>query len=373
MAKRDYYEVLGVHKNASDAEIKKAYRRLAMQHHPDKNLGDKGSEEKFKEVAEAYEVLSDAEKRARYDQFGHAAEGAGGFRTEDFGGFGGFSGDAGDIFGDIFGDVFRGRGYRPRGAERGSDLRYNLEITFDEAAFGTEAHIKIPRAQDCSACKGSGAKPGTSPTVCPTCGGTGQVRFQQGFFSVSRTCSHCRGEGRIIKERCPDCGGEGRTKVYKTLSVKVPAGVETGSRLRLQGEGETGTRGGPAGDLYVVITVKEHPIFSRDGEDVLCEIPIFFTQAALGAEIDVPTIEGKVKMKIPQGTQSGTHFRLKNRGIARLGGYGRGDQIVSVIVETPTKLTQRQKELLDEFAKISGHDVNPMSRSFFEKVRDLLG
>ena len=214
---------------------------------------------------------------------------------------------------------------------------------------------------------------GTSPTVCPTCGGTGQVRFQQGFFSVSRTCNQCRGEGRIIKDKCPECAGEGRVRVSKTLSIKVPAGVETGSRLRLQGEGEAGSRGGPSGDLYVVITVKEHPIFTRDGEDVLCDVPIFFTQAALGAEIDVPTIEGKVKMKVPQGTQSGAHFRLKGKGIARLGGYGRGDQIVKVIVETPTKLTQRQKELLDEFAKISGHDVNPMSKGFFEKVRDLLG
>ncbi|MEK7713243.1 MAG: molecular chaperone DnaJ [Deltaproteobacteria bacterium] len=371
LAKRDYYEVLGVHKNASDAEIKKAYRRLALQHHPDKNPGNKESEEKFKELAEAYEIISDPEKRARYDQFGHAGENFGGFRPEE--GFGGFSGDVGDVFGDIFGDVFRGRGGRPRGAERGSDLRYNLEISFDEAAFGTEAHIKIPRAQECAQCKGSGAKPGTSPTVCPTCGGTGQVRFQQGFFSVSRTCSQCRGEGRIIKDRCPECAGEGRVRVSKTLSIKVPAGVETGSRLRLQGEGEAGSRGGPSGDLYVVITVKEHPIFTRDGEDVLCDVPIFFTQAALGAEIDVPTIEGKVKMKVPQGTQSGAHFRLKGKGIARLGGYGRGDQIVKVIVETPTKLTQRQKELLDEFAKISGHDVNPMSKSFFDKVRNLLG
>lgn len=374
MAKRDYYDVLGVHKNASDAEIKKAYRKLALQHHPDKNPGNKEAEEKFKEIAEAYEVLSDPEKRARYDQFGHTGEGFGGFRPgEEFGGFGGFGGDVGDIFGDIFGEVFGGRGFRQRRAERGADLRYNLEISFDEAAFGTETHIKIPRTQECEHCGGSGAKPGTSPTVCPTCNGTGQVRFQQGFFSVSRTCSQCRGEGRIIKDRCTECGGGGRTKVYKTLSVKIPAGVETGSRLRLQGEGEAGFRGGPPGDLYVVITVREHPIFTRDGEDVLCEVPVSFPQAALGSEIEVPTIEGKVKMKVPAGIQSGAHFRLKGKGIARLGGYGRGDEIVTVIVEIPTKLTQRQKELLEEFAKISGQDANPLSKGFFEKVRNLFG
>lgn len=370
MAKRDYYDVLGVHKNASDAEIKKAYRRLALQHHPDKNPGNKEAEEKFKELAEAYEMLSDPEKRARYDQFGHAGEGSGGFRPEE--GFG-FGGDVGDIFGDIFGDVFGGRGFRQRRAERGSDLRYNLDISFDEAAFGTEAHIKIPRTQECASCHGSGAKPGTSPTTCPTCNGTGQVRFQQGFFSVSRTCSQCRGEGRIIKERCQECGGEGRTKIYKTLSVRIPAGVETGSRLRLQSEGEAGSRGGPPGDLYVVVTVREHPIFTRNGEDVLCDVPVSFAQAALGAEIEVPTIEGKVKMKVPPGTQSGAHFRLKAKGIARLGGYGRGDEIVKVIVETPTRLNQRQKELMEEFATISGQDANPISKGFFEKVRDLFG
>jgi molecular chaperone DnaJ len=368
--KRDYYEVLGVHKNASDAEIKKAFRRQAMKHHPDKNPGDHEASEKFKEAAEAYEVLSDPQKRANYDQFGFAGvEGAGGFG----GGFG--ARDFSDIFGDIFGDFFgAAAGYGRSHAMRGADLRYNMSISFEEAAFGKETTVKIPKTEVCPKCYGTGSKPGTQPKVCPSCRGTGQTRVQQGFFSISRTCGTCRGEGKIITDPCPECKGMKYVEREKTLSVKIPPGVETGSRLRLTGEGEPGSGGGPSGDLYIVINVKEHPLFTREGDDIWCEVPISFTTAALGGEIEVPTLaSGKVKLKVPPGVQTGKVFKLKGKGIANVQGYGLGDEMVKVVVETPTNLTQRQKELLTEFARLSGDDANPISKGFWDKVKDLIG
>lgn len=362
MAKRDYYEILGVKKGASDAELKKAYRKLALQYHPDRNPGDKASEERFKEINEAYACLSDPQKRAYYDQFG-VAEGIGAGT-----GFGGF----GDIFEDIFGDFFGTFTGRTRTrAQRGIDLRYDLDISFEESAFGVEKRIKVPRWVTCSTCEGSGSKPGKGPITCTTCKGTGQIRYQQGFFSVSRTCSRCHGEGKIITEPCPECGGKKKTERERIISVKIPAGVETGSRLKLTGEGELGSFGGPPGDLYIIINVKPHPIFERDRDDILCRVPISFPMAALGTEIEVPTLEGKATLRIPPGTQSGRLFKLRGKGMPSLRVHGRGDEIVEVIVETPTKLNARQKELMEEFARISGEDVNPMNKGFIEKVRSL--
>ncbi len=367
--KHDYYELLGLHKNASDTEIKKAYRKMAVQYHPDKNPGDKSAEDKFKEISEAYEVLSDPQKRAQYDQFGHAGLSGGGFG----GGFNGFGAGSpfGDIFSDIFGDIFAGQRQKGRG-RRGDDLQYNMEISFEEAAFGIEKSIDIPYAKRCDTCSGSGAKPGTEPKVCPTCRGAGQVRFQQGFFSVSKTCSHCNGEGRVVESPCPSCRGTGSIKDIKTLSVKVPPGVETGNRLKLAGEGGQGAKGGGNGDLYVYLSVQEHPFFKREGNDVICEVPISFVQAALGCELEVPTLDGKVSMKISEGTQSGRVLRLRGKGIPVLQGYGRGDQLVVVRVETPSNLNKRQRELLEEFAKISGEDIHPLRKNFFEKVMEKL-
>ena len=365
--KKDYYELLGVGRNASEDEIKKAYRKLALQHHPDRNPGDKQAEETFKLISEAYQVLSDSHKRAQYDQYGHAAFG-------DNGPFaGGFDFNSGfeDIFGDIFGEFFGGAGGRRRTQTRGEDLRYNLSLSFEEAVAGVEKKIKIPRHGPCETCRGTGAKPGTSPQTCPTCHGRGQVSFQQGFFSVSRSCSQCRGQGTIIADPCASCGGAGRTRKMHTLSVKIPAGVDNGSRLKLRGEGETAPSVGAPGDLYVVIQVETHPIFTRENLDILCDVPISFVQAALGAEIDVPTLEGKVKMKVPQGTQSGKLFRIKGKGVKDPHGYQQGDQHVRVVVETPTHLTTRQKELLKEFASLGGEDVNPLAKGFFDKVKQL--
>jgi molecular chaperone DnaJ len=367
--KKDYYETLGVNRAAGEEEIKKAYRKLALQHHPDRNPGDKQAEEKFKEVSEAYQVLSDAQKRAQYDQFGHAAFGDGGPFAGGFDFTAGFE----DIFGDIFGEFFGAGGGRRRSRSRGEDLRYNLTLAFEEAVNGTEKKIKIPRHGPCETCHGSGAKPGTAPQACPTCRGRGQVSFQQGFFSVSRTCNQCQGQGSIIKSPCADCGGAGRTRKMHTLSVKIPAGVDTGSRLKLRGEGESAAAGGSAGDLYVVIQVEPHPIFLRDNLDILCDVPISFVQAALGAEIDVPTLEGKVKMKIPPGTQSAKVFRMKGRGIKDVQGYRQGDQHVRIKVETPTHLTAREKELLKEFAASGGEESHPISKGFFEKMKELFG
>ena len=369
MAKLDYYEVLCVARTASDAEIKKAYRRLAVKHHPDKNPGDKAAEEQFKLLSEAYAILSDGQKRATYDQFGHAGvDGSGGGYSS--GGFGGSPFE--DIFGDIFGDIFSGGGSRRSRGQRGDDLRYNLEVSFEDAAFGTETTVKLPRHHSCEACDGSGAKAGTQPETCTTCNGGGQVRYQQGFFQMTRPCPKCNGTGSQIKNPCPECRGTGRVKQKRNLSLKVPAGVETGIRLKLSGEGESGLHGGPPGDLYVVLSVADHPIFRRDGKNVICDTPISFTQAALGCEIEVPTLEGGVSLKVPAGTQSGKIMKLSGKGIPDLQGRRRGDQLVVVNVETPTRLTSRQKELLEEFAKEGGEAVNPISKGFFEKVKEML-
>ncbi|HEV8726277.1 MAG TPA: molecular chaperone DnaJ [Candidatus Binatia bacterium] len=368
-SKKDYYDLLGVSRNASEDDIKKAYRKQALQHHPDRNPGDKQAEEKFKEVSEAYSVLSDAQKRAQYDQFGHAAFGDGG----PFAGGADFSGGFEDIFGDIFGEFFGGSTGRRRGRARGEDLRYNLSLKFEEAVSGTEKKIKIPRHGPCDTCHGSGAKAGTAPQTCPTCRGRGQVSFQQGFFSVSRTCNQCQGRGTIIKDACGTCGGAGSVRTMHTLSVRIPGGVDTGSRLKLRGEGETGPTGGTPGDLYVVLHVEPHSIFVRDNLDIICDVPISFAQAALGAEIDVPTLEGKVKMKIPPGTQSGKVFRMKGKGVKDFQRYHQGDQHVRVTVETPTRLTAKQKDLLKEFAELGGEEFNPLAKGFIDKMKELFG
>ncbi len=370
--KRDYYQVLGVSRDAAEAELKSAYRKLAHQFHPDKAPEDREAEERFKEASEAYEVLSDPEKRARYDRFGHAG-GAGGNPFEGFG-FGGAAGASiNDIFGDIFGEMFGG-GRRPRGRPRGADLRYHLEIGFEEAAFGTASRIQVPRPRRCDTCKGTGGKPGTSPRTCGTCEGSGQVRLTQGFFSIARTCHACGGAGRVIADKCSDCGGAGMLREQATVEVKVPAGVDTGTRLKLAGEGEPAPQPGASpGDLYVVVQVREHPIFRREETEVLCELPVSFTQAALGAQLEVPTLDGPVKMKVVAGTQSGKVFRLRGRGVPSLQGGARGDQHVRVVVETPTHLSKEQKELLERFAELSGEATNPQSRSFWDKVGELFG
>lgn len=359
--KQDYYTILGVDKNASEADIKKAYRKLAHQFHPDKNQGKKESEEKFKEISEAYEVLSDPPKRRDYDLYGHRMGGPG---------FEGFR-DFGDVFGDIFGDFF---GFSKRGGQRpeqGADLRYNLDITFEEAVFGYETRVKVPRMETCLDCNGKGTEFGVEPTVCPNCKGSGQLRFQQGFFTISRTCSRCHGEGRIITNPCPKCRGAKKIKKERTLSIKVPPGVEDGMRLKLSNEGESGNYGGPPGDLYVVITVKEHSIFTRNRDDIYCEIPIGLAQAALGTMIDVPTLVGKTELKIPSGTQSGATFRLKGKGVASIRGYGIGDQVIKINVQIPNKLSAKQKELLEEYARISGEDI-VSEKGFLKKVKDAI-
>ena len=372
--KRDYYEILGVQKGSSKDEIKKAYRKLAMQYHPDKNPDNKEAEAKFKEASEAAEVLLDDDKKARYDQFGHAGVngqggfGGGGFQQGDFG-------DFGDIFGDIFGDMLGGRGGRGRGGRRstgrpGDDLQMGIDIDFSEAAFGCEKTISLTKNVKCDTCNGSGAKAGSSPTTCDYCNGHGEVRRQQGFFTVSSTCPKCNGSGQMIKDPCGTCHGQGKKKKKVDLQVKVPAGIDQGQRLKLSNEGDAGSNGGPNGDLYVVINIRPHEIFERDEFDVHCTVPISFSKAALGAEMEVPTLSGKVALKIPAGTQSGVKMRLKGKGIQRLGGYGVGDQIVTVHVETPTKLTSEQKELFQRLAEVD-ENSNPMSRGFFDKVKDL--
>lgn len=371
MDKRDYYEILGVNRTAKDQEIKSAYRRLAMLYHPDKNPNDAAAEEKFKEAAEAYSVLADQEQRRRYDRFGHAGVSSSAGPSWGAPGFGGIEDILGDLFG--FGDVFGGGrgGTRRSSAQRGADLRYDLEITLEEAAHGMTAQLRIPRLEGCDTCKGSGAAAGTEPETCNTCGGAGQIRYQQGFFSVARTCHACRGAGRIIKSPCADCKGAGRVEREKQMEVKIPGGVETGSRLRVQGEGESGTSGGPAGDLYVVIHVAEHERFERQGSNLYVAVPVTFAQAALGAEITVQTLDDEEKLKIPVGTQTGTVFRLKGKGMPALGGRGRGDLFVSATVITPTSLTREQRKLLEQLATVESKDLE--DRGLVDKVRDIFG
>ena len=368
--KRDYYDVLGISRNASDQEIKSAYRKLALQHHPDRNPGNKEAEEKFKEAAEAYSVLSDPQKRVNYDRFGHAGVGAGaGFGGFDPNVFSDFSDILGDIFG--FGDIF-GSGRRSGRAQRGADLRYDLDLTFEEAVFGTTKKIKVPRHETCGECSGTGAQKGSGPTTCPTCNGYGQVRFQQGFFSLTRTCSQCQGTGQMIKNRCPQCRGEGRAILEKTLELKIPAGVDTGSKLRVTGEGDAGAKGGPTGDLYVVLSVQEHEFFERREHDLYCHIPITYPQAALGAQIAIPTIDGdEEKLAIPGGTQTGSTFRIRGRGISKRGGSARGDLYVTVDVVVPTKLSREQKDLLSKLATTIDIENKPIQKKILERVKEI--
>jgi molecular chaperone DnaJ len=369
-AKKDYYEVLGVNRDASEEEIKKAFKKLAMKFHPDRNPDNPKAEESFKEAKEAYEMLSDDQKRAAYDQYGHAGVDP----SMGGGGFGGFnSGNFSDAFGDIFGDIFGGARNQRSNVYRGADLRYNLEISLEDAAKGTETKIRIPVQTSCETCHGSGARPGTSPVTCTTCNGHGQVRMQQGFFSVQQTCPKCHGTGKMVKEPCPTCHGGGRVKQNKTLNVKIPAGVDEGDRIRLSGEGEAGVNGGPTGDLYVVVHLKEHPIFQRDGANLHCEMPISFSTAALGGEIEVPTLDGAAKMKIPAETQTGSVFRLRGKGIKPLRSSEHGDLMVHVVVETPVRLTEKQKDLLREFESSTQADAgkhSPKNKSWVDKARD---
>ena len=374
--KRDYYDVLGVDKSADATAIKKAYRKLAMKYHPDKNPGDKEAEEKFKEINEAYEVLSDETKRRNYDQFGHEGVngqgfgGAGGFGGQGFGGFD-------DIFGDIFGDMFGG-GFsggsrqRRRGPERGADIKQRVNISFEEAAFGKKVQVKINRSEECDQCHGSGAKPGTSKNTCPTCHGSGQVQSVQrtpfGNIASTRTCSTCNGEGEVIDSPCSKCHGKGSIRKTKTIEVDIPAGIDNGQMIKLGGQGELGTRGGPRGDLYIEVNVQSHPLFTRDGYDVYLEMPITFAQATLGDKIQVPTLDGKVEFEVPEGTQTGTVFRLKGKGIPKLKSNVRGDQYVKVTVEIPKKLNEKQKELVREFAKECGQEVHQRQKTLSDKI-----
>jgi molecular chaperone DnaJ len=379
VSKRDYYEVLGVSKTATDVEIKSAYRKLALKYHPDRNPGDHAAEEKFKESAEAYSVLADGDKRHLYDRYGHAGLGGaatGGFDPTVFTGFEDILGGLGDIFG--LGDVFGG-GRRRGGVQRGADLRYDLEISFDEAAKGTETAVQIPRLESCESCSGSGAAPGSKPTTCPQCQGRGQLRYQQGFFTVARTCGQCRGTGSIIAKPCTTCKGSGRVQKERKLTVRVPAGIATGQRLRLSGEGEAGGPGGPPGDLYVVIHVQEHPFFHRDGNDLYCEVPLNFPTLALGGEIRIPTLEGEEPFKVPEGTGSGQSFRLRGRGMPDVSGRGRGDLFVTVRVITPKKLSKEQKKLLEQLAtslpkeQFEPTPVDREDKGLFDRVKDIFG
>ncbi|MCL1115013.1 MULTISPECIES: molecular chaperone DnaJ [Shewanella] len=367
MSKRDYYEVLGVSRDTSEREIKKAYKRLAMKYHPDRNPGDKAAEASFKEIKEAYEILTDSDKKAAYDQFGHAGV------DPNRGGHGGGQGDFGDIFGDVFGDIFGGgRRGGQRQAARGSDLRYNLELSLEEAVRGLTKELRIPTLAACDLCDGSGAKKGTSASTCGTCHGQGQVQMRQGFFAVQQACPTCHGRGKIIKDPCGKCHGEGRVEKSKTLSVKIPAGVDTGDRIRLSGEGEAGEFGAPPGDLYVQVSVREHAIFTRDANNLYCEVPISFSKAALGGEIEVPTLDGKVSLKIPTETQTGRMFRLRGKGVKSVRSHAVGDLLCKVVMETPVNLNEKQKELLREFeATLTGESKkhSPKAEGFFDGVK----
>ena len=379
--KRDYYEILGVQKGASVDDVKKAYRNLALKHHPDRVAPDKKkeAEERFKEISEAYAVLSDSQKRSQYDQFGHAGidskySSEDIFRNADFSSIFEDMGVGGDMFEEILGSfgMFGGGSHRrSRGPGKGRDLEFEMEISFEEAAFGTKKTINIPRHQTCDACSGSGAKPGTRKTDCPTCNGRGQVLYSAGFINVSQTCPKCRGEGSTIKSPCAKCDGAGKVRNTQKIEVTIPAGVDTGSRLRIQGEGDAGSRGGLPGDLYIYIHVKDHAIFQRHGYDIICEVPISFTMAILGGDVEVPTLTGNVMMRIPEGTQSGRIFRLGGKGVKNLRGYGTGDQMVKVVVETPVRLNSEQKRLLKEFEKVGSVSINPISASFMDKVKRL--
>lgn len=374
MAKRDYYEVLGVQKGASEEEIKKSYRKLAVKYHPDKNPGDKAAEEKFKELGEAYEVLNDADRRALYDQYGHAAFDR--RSGQGFGRGGGFH-DPFEVFREVFGgggifeDLFGGSRHDPSQPQRGDDLRYDMEITFEEAAHGCDKEITVTKPERCEVCDGSGAEAGSKIRTCPTCGGRGQVISSRGIFSIAQTCPQCQGAGRVIEKPCKTCRGAGRRERTSKIKLRIPAGVDTGSRLRSAGSGEAGFRGGPPGDLYVILHVKAHQIFQRDGDDLLCEVPVNFVQAVLGADVSVPTLDGNAPLKIPAGTQPGTMFRLKGKGVKNIQGYGYGDLHVRVNVEVPTHLTAAQKTKLQEFAELCNGKESPLSQSFFEKAKNL--
>ncbi len=372
MSKRDYYEVLGVSRGASDAEIKAAFRKLAMQHHPDRNPGDNDSEHKFKEINEAYDVLKDGDKRAAYDRFGHAA-----FEHGGTGGAHGFGSDFASTFADIFDDLFGmaggHRGARGQGRERGSDLRYNMEITLEEAFAGKTAQIRIPTSVTCEACSGTGAKAGTRPKTCASCGGAGKIRHAQGFFTLDRTCPTCQGRGQVIDDPCKECEGAGRVVRERALSVNIPPGVEDGTRIRLAGEGEAGLRGGPPGDLYIFLSLAPHEFFQREGADLYCRVPISMVTAALGGDFEVPAIDGgKARVKVPAGTQTGRRFRLSGKGMPVLRSKQTGDMYVQVTVETPQNLSKRQRELLAEFEKLSSEETQPESAGFFSRVRDFL-
>ena len=374
VTKLDYYEVLSVSRDASDQELKTSYRKLAMQYHPDRNPGDAGAEEKFKECSEAYQVLSDAEKRAAYDRYGHAAFQGGGGGNPFAGGFSGNAQDLGDIFGDLFGEMFNmggGNGRKASRVQRGRDLRYDLTLEFEQAVFGIEKEITIRRMETCGDCKGTGAAKGKAPVTCTQCGGRGQQRFQQGFFSVARTCSVCGGTGTLIVDPCPTCKGETRVQTEHSILVKVPAGVEQDTRIRYQGEGEAGKFAGPAGDLYVVLSVKAHKFFERDGDDLHCVIPISFPQAALGTELEIQTLEGPAAIKVPEGTQSGKEFKLRSKGVPHLNSHGKGDLIVEIRVQTPGKLNKQQKELLRQLSETMIVENTPTSRGLFDKVKEM--